>query len=197
VGREYRTFRHPKTSTVAVLFAIHCNRIVVQHGYNGYDDDDFIEEGQNGTSDNIEGVLGEEEGGDEEQEGLEWYELNRLALDAVTRRIESLVPKFMKIGGVKDPDKLSFTNPPYSKPIRYQKSSYNWWKFLEQMHRDLFPELTHDATGISRIAFGVIIIRNVIIPIASGKVDHGFKLDVNKIEEEINELVAEKSKKKK
>ncbi len=133
---------------------------------------------------------------DEEGDDFEWVKFNKLALKAVVKRVHQMVPKFMKIADIADVNDLSLANPAFEEKVKYYVKVVNWWTFVTQIIRDIFPEFRFEKYKVNRIDFANLIIKEVIIPIALLKKGQIPKLDFERIEEEFNELLSQKLKNK-
>jgi hypothetical protein len=132
----------------------------------------------------------------DEVEDFEWIHLNKMAIDSVRSRVHRIVPRFLGRAEIDNIDDLSFANPPFEKKIIYHKREMSWWRFIEEVVRDLFPEFTYKKYKINKIDFANLIVREIIVPLAHLEKGQKPELDTGKIEEQFNDIFLKRLVKK-
>lgn len=163
------------------------------------DEDDATGEGLRKQTEEISDIAADvlKDHDDNEEEGdLEWVKFNKSALEAVAKRVHQMVPKFMKRSDIADVNDLSLANPAFAEKVLFRNMVLDWWTFVTQIIRDLFPVLRFEKYKVNRIDFANLIIKEVIIPIALLEKGQIPKLDFGRIEDEFNELLSQKLAKK-
>ncbi len=112
---------------------------------------------------------------------------NRLAMESIEKRVREQVHGFMEICGIENPDELSLSNPPYSKKLQYCGKELSWWRFVDAIIRDAFPEFNFNKFAVNRIAVASLVIKYLIIPLSKGE-----NPNIKLLEKEFNAKLLEK-----
>lgn len=112
---------------------------------------------------------------------------NKLAMESIEKKRDQ-VHKFMVLGGIENhPDQLSLNNPPYEKKLHDSNKVTSWWRFVDEIIRDAFPEFNFDKFAINRIVMANIVIKLLIVPLQKGE-----KPNIKLLEKEFNAILMQR-----
>jgi hypothetical protein len=147
--------------------------------------DDVENEIVESTHKSMEEILSEIDPDDFEE--FDYCEFNGQSLKAISSRVFSRIPRYMKNAGIDNAEDLSIVNPKLGSFIKFGKTEINWAATLDEIVRDAFPEFSFKRFAINRADMFSVIINHLIIPIIKSKYSDSVTVDIRKLEQAFND----------